>query len=173
MYILYGCLCLNVLSKQMGKQNWWRRTKCFLNRISSSYSYSHYNEPHPVDGGLSVVPLCASQISLLRPTLSLEFLAELWYTNPFVCEPCAGSRTGGINSNLTVSYSWICAYAGRGEHSMILVCLLNECWVDNNDTAFLSFLVLPLAVFLSPSLGFLCYFSPLDLITSWLKGCIH
>lgn len=49
-----------------------------------------------------------------------------------------------INSNLTVSYSWICAYTGQCERSMILVCLLNECWVNNNDTAFLLFLALPL-----------------------------
>lgn len=78
-----------------------------------------------------------------------------------------------INSNLTVSYSWVCAYTGQPEHSMILVCLHNGCWVNNNDTAFLFFLVLPLTVSLSPSLGFLCYFSSHDLITSWLKGCIH
>lgn len=57
-------------------------------------------------------------------------------------------------SILTVSNGWVFAHTGQFEHSMILVCLLNRCWVNTNDTAF-SFLFSP-SLSLSLSLWDFC-----------------
>lgn len=123
----------------------WARDQMCFNLISSYYSILWLTSGRRTPELYTA--LCLSHF--IRPILFSRTLIN----NSFLLQAVCKHWHWWINSNLTVSYSWICAYTGQSEHSMILVCLPSECWVNNNDTAFLFFLLFPLTDSLPLSLS--------------------